>query len=121
MVYILLNFFLCIQLFFIANIVDKRIRDESYDASGISVSLLLCTVEAILFSLILVLKDLWLAKFTAQLMRLVFTLDSVSIVMLSSSLLALTKRREPGYAKVCRWIRFPDIWIPPLSPGLPHY
>ncbi|WP_051537991.1 PP2C family protein-serine/threonine phosphatase [Treponema sp. C6A8] len=106
MVYILLNIFLCVQLFFIANIVDRRIRDESYDASGISVSLLLCTVEAILFTIILVLKDFWLAKFTAQLMRLVLILDSVSILMLSSSLLALTKRREPTYAKIFRWILY---------------
>ena len=64
MVYILLNIFLCIQLFLIANIVDKRVRDESYDASGISVALLLCNVEALVFTLILILKDLWLAKFT---------------------------------------------------------
>ena len=103
MVYILLNVFLCIQLFFIANIVDKRIRDESYDASGISVSLLLCTVEAILFTIILILKDFWLAKFTDQLMRLLYTLDNISIIMLSSSLLALTKRKEPAYAKIVRY------------------
>ena len=103
MVYILLNVFLCIQLFFIANIVDKRIRDESYDASGISVSLLLCTVEAILFTIILILKDFWLAKFTDQLMRLLYTLDNISIIMLSSSLLALTKRKEPAYAKIIRY------------------
>ena len=106
MVYILLNIFLCIQLFLIANIVDKRVRDESYDASGISVALLLCTVEAVVFTLTLILKDLWLAKFTTQLMRIVFTLDNISIIMLSSSLLALTKRKEPIAGKVIRIVLY---------------
>ena len=106
MVYILLNIFLCVQLFIIANIVDKRVRDESYDASGISVSLLLSTVQAVLFTLILILKDLWLAKFTAQLMRFVFVLDNLSIVMLSFSLLALSRKKEPG---VMRAIFLPEI------------
>lgn len=103
MVYILLNVFLCIQLFFIANLVDKRIRDESYDTSGISVSLLLCTVETVLFALVLVLKDLWLTRFTAQIMKLILSLDSISIVMLSFSLLALSRRQEPVYAKIVRY------------------
>ncbi|MCR5252922.1 MAG: SpoIIE family protein phosphatase [Treponema sp.] len=106
MVYILLNIFLCIQLFLIANIVDKRVRDESYDASGISVALLLCNVEALVFTLILILKDLWLAKFTTQLMRIVFTLDNLSIIMLSSSLLALTKRKEPLASKIIRYVLY---------------
>ena len=104
MVYILLNIFLCVQLFIIANIVDKRVRDESYDASGISVSLLLSTVQAVLFTLILILKDLWLAKFTAQLMRFVFVLDNLSIVMLSFSLLALSRKKEPGAMKLVRYL-----------------
>ena len=104
MVYILLNVFLCIQLFLIANIVDRRVRDESYDASGISVSLLLSTVQAVLFTLILILKDLWLAKFTAQLMKFVFTLDNLSIVMLSFSLLTLSRRQEPKFGKIIRLI-----------------
>ena len=97
---------MCVQLFFIANIVDKRVRDESYDASGISVSLLIYNVEAVLFTLILILKDLWLAKFTAQLMRIVYTLDNISIIMLSASLLALTKRKEPVAGKVIRFILY---------------
>ena len=103
MVYILLNIFLCIQMFFIANLVDRRIRDESYDTSGISVSLLLCTVETVLFSLVLILKDLWLAKFTAQIMKLIMSLDSISIIMLSFSLLSLSKRKVPAFVKVIRY------------------
>lgn len=104
MVYILLNIFLCVQLFIIANIVDKRIRDESYDASGISVALLLSTVQGILFTLILILKNLWLAKFTAQLMRFVFVLDNLSIVMLSFSLLSLSRKKEKGILKIARYV-----------------
>ena len=103
MVYILLNIFLCVQLFYIANLVDKRIRDESYDTSGISVSLLLCSVEAVLFSAILILKDYWLAKFTAQIMKLVFTLDNIRVVMLSCSLLTLSRRKEPVFGRIIRY------------------
>lgn len=103
MVYILLNVFLCIQLFFIANLVDKRIRDEAYDTSGISVSLLLCTVETVLFALVLILKDFWLTKFTTQIMKLVMALDSISIVMLSFSLLSLSRRSESALLKLFRY------------------
>ena len=106
MVYILLNVFLCIQLFFIANLVDRRIRDESYDTSGISVSLLLCTVETVLFSLVLVLKDLWLAKFTAQIMKVIMSLDSISIIMLSFSLLSLSRKQVPAFAKIIRYVLY---------------
>ena len=106
MVYILLNVFLCIQLFFVANLVDRRIRDEAYDTSGISVSLLLCTVETVLFALILILKDLWLTKFTAQIMKLVMSIDSISIIMLSFSFLSLSKKEVPVFAKIFRYLLY---------------
>jgi len=106
MVYILLNVFVCGLLIFIANLIDKTVRTETYDTSGLSIALLLSIVQNIIFTLILILKDFWLDKFTNQIMKFSFAIDGISLVMLSFAFIVIGCKKENNLFRIVRFLLF---------------
>ena len=103
MIFLVLNCFLAVFFLFFTNAMDKTLKSGSIAGSDLSVSLLLTTIESIVFSFTLVMHKVWFDALSLQLLKIVFSLDAIFFTMLSFGLIGIAK---PIKSKLVKLIKY---------------
>lgn len=104
MIYILLNLAATIFLLYFTVYVDKKLNIESTEPSTFSISVLMATIEAGLFTLILLLSKAQITALTTQLMRIVMILDGLIFVNLSFGIVSLGGNTKKSIVKITKYL-----------------
>lgn len=102
MVYILLNAALTIFLGLFTYRVDKKRKTDTFEVSGFAIALLLTAIEAGMFFLTLLCKNLIYDTFTFQFMRLVFCLDGFVFVTLCFTFIKIASKESHTLVKAIK-------------------
>jgi len=89
MVYVLLNFIVVAGLIYFTQLIDRKVKTDSFDVSAFSISLLFGCAESVLLILVLALRNIWTDVLTTQFMRIVFCLDGMMFVILTFGFISL--------------------------------
>ena len=103
MIFLVLNCFLAVFFLFFTNAMDKSLKNGAIAGSDLSVSLLLTTIESIVFSFTLVMHKVWFDALLLQLLKIVFSLDAIFFTMLSFGLIGIAK---PIKSKLVKLIKY---------------
>ena len=103
MIFLVLNCFLAVFFLFFTNAMDKSLKNGAIAGSDLSVSLLLTTIESIVFSFTLVMHKVWFDSLSLQLLKIVFSLDAIFFTMLSFGLIGIAK---PIKSKLVKLIKY---------------
>ena len=96
MVYIILNITVAIFLGFFTHLMDKQIKSDNIGVGSLAISMLLSTIEAAFFVLILLCKHFWFDALTHRMMQILLILNGILFIMLSFGLaeIAIEKKRN---------------------------
>lgn len=89
MIYIFLNIAATIFLAYFTHLTDYRVKNDNVGVGSFSISMLLATIESGLFALTLILQQFWFDSLTTGAMKILFSLESIFLTMLSFALLNL--------------------------------
>ena len=102
MIFLVLNCFLAVFFLFFTNAMDKSLKNGAIAGSDLSVSLLLTTIESIVFSFTLVMHKVWFDSLSLQLLKIVFSLDAIFFTMLSFGLIGIAKPIKSKLVKLIK-------------------
>ncbi|MCR4736259.1 MAG: serine/threonine-protein phosphatase [Treponema sp.] len=102
MVYTFLNICALAAFIFLTFYVDRKSKADSKQTNSFAVPLLLVSVEAFLFCLIMIFDQIWLEALTKQLMRIIFVVDAVFMVSFSFAFLGLMADIKKFYFRILR-------------------
>ena len=96
MVYIVLNITIAFFLGFFTHLMDKQIKSDNIGIGSLAISMLLSTIEAVFFVLILLCKHFWFDALTHRMMQILLIINGILFIMLSFGLveIAIEKKRN---------------------------
>ncbi|MDD5930541.1 MAG: PP2C family protein-serine/threonine phosphatase [Spirochaetales bacterium] len=96
MVYIVLNITIAFFLGFFTHLMDKQIKSDNIGVGSLAISMLLSTIEAVFFVLILLCKHFWFDALTHRMMQILLIINGILFIMLSFGLveIAIEKKRN---------------------------
>lgn len=106
MVYIFLNILVVVFLGFFTYLVDKKVKVDNIGVSSLSISMLLATVEGIIFALIVAFKNFWFEALVHRVMQLLFCLNGIFFVMLSFALIEIGLEKRHTIISVIKWVLY---------------
>lgn len=83
--------------------MDKTVRRENLSATDFPLALLLTSIESIVFSITLIMHQFWFDGLSFQLLKIVFSLDAISFVMLSFGLINMVKPIKNFFVKIIKY------------------
>lgn len=104
MVFLVLNIFIAGTLCFFTSYVDKKLQNETADASVILTPLLIVTIESLLFVLILAFHQVWVDGVIQWMLRFMFLIDGVFWVLFSFGLINLGLKNKHGFVTIIKWL-----------------
>ena len=111
MIYILINAFIFVAFVLFTSIIDRRFKSDAHDTNFFSLSLLIETVQAFLFTGVLLLSYFGNHKLTEFVLKLVFILDGAFIVTISTGFLGLGLPKKNRVIKTLSTILYLGVVI----------
>ena len=106
MVYIILNITVAIFLGFFTHLMDKQIKSDNIGVGSLAISMLLSTIEAAFFVLILLCKHFWFDALTHRMMQILLILNGILFIMLSFGLVEIAIEKKRNIVTVLKFILY---------------
>lgn len=94
MIYLILNIAVTVFLGFFTHLIDNKVKSDNVGVSSFAIAMLLTTIEAGLFSFILLLKSVWFEAMTVATMKIMFSIESFFFTTLSFGLISLGMQKK---------------------------
>ncbi|MCR5189094.1 MAG: SpoIIE family protein phosphatase [Treponema sp.] len=94
MIYLILNIAVTVFLGFFTHLIDHKVKSDNVGVSSFAIAMLLTTIEAGIFSLILFLRNFWFDAMTVATMKILFCIESFFFTTLSFGLISLGMRKK---------------------------
>ena len=106
MVYIILNITVAIFLGFFTHLMDKQIKSDNIGIGSLAISMLLSTIEAVFFVLILLCKHFWFDALTHRMMQILLIVNGILFIMLSFGLVEIAIEKKRNIVTVLKFILY---------------
>ncbi len=94
MIYIILNIVCALFLALFTHMVDSKVKNDNLGVSSLSVSMLVATIESILFTLILIMRYFSFEALISPVMRICLSLDGIAFVIVSFGIFEIGKPKK---------------------------
>ena len=94
MIYIILNIVCALFLALFTHMVDSKVKNDNLGVSSLSVSMLVATIESILFTLILIMRYFNFEALISPVMRICLSLDGIAFVIVSFGIFEIGKPKK---------------------------
>ncbi|MBP5520246.1 MAG: serine/threonine-protein phosphatase [Treponema sp.] len=103
MIYIILNTICVLFIIFFTHLIDHKVKTDNVGVASFSISLLVVAMESILFLLVLIMKFCNFEALIAPVMRICFTLDGISFVIMSFAIFEIGKPKRFVVTRVLKY------------------
>ena len=103
MIYIILNVVCALFLALFTHMVDSKVKNDNLGVSSLSVSMLVATIESILFTLILVMRYFNFEALISPVMRICLSLDGIAFVIVSFGIFEIGKPKKLAVTSLLKY------------------
>ncbi len=103
MIYIILNIVCALFLALFTHMVDSKVKNDNLGVSSLSVSMLVATIESILFTLILVMRYFNFEALISPVMRICLSLDGIAFVIVSFGIFEIGKPKKLAVTSLLKY------------------
>ena len=94
MIYIVLNIVCVLFIIFFTHMIDNRVKSDNLGVSSFSVAMLVVTIEAILFGLVLIMRFCSFEALIVPVMRICLSLDGIAFVIVGFGIFEIGRPKK---------------------------